>query len=142
MSHLSTFPASLFQGAPRHHDDDPEIEAVLWALKSAAIRATDNADVGFYAGYFADNAIGVTPGGIFSKQQILAAMKDGKFFNSSKIDDSRAVALGPDAGLVTYRATFERPGEPAVEMFVSTLYRHYHDGWRAVFYQQTLLPPK
>jgi hypothetical protein len=142
MSHLSTFPAALFQGAPRHHDDDPEIEAVLWALKSAAIRATEDADVDFYANYLADNAIGVTPSGIFNKQQILDAMKEGKSFKSSKIDDSRAVALGLDAGLVTYRATFERPGEPAVEMFVSTLYRRYHDGWKGVFYQQTLLPVK
>ena len=47
-----------------------------------------------------------------------------------------------DAGLVTYRATFESQGKPAVEMFVSTLYRRYHDGWKGVFYQQTLLPPR
>lgn len=142
MSHLSRFPQALFQGAPRHHDDDPEIEAILVALKAAAIRATEKADVDFYASYLADNAIGVTPLGVFSKQQILEGMRSGKTFKSSKIEDSRAVALGQDAGLVTYRATFEVPGEPPVEMFVSTLYRRYHDGWKGVFYQQTPLPSK
>ncbi len=142
MSHLSTFPQALFQGAPRHHDDDPEIEAILVALKAAAIRATEKGDADFYANYLADNAIGVTPLGVFNKQQILEGMKGGKTFKSSKIEDSRAVALGLDAGLVTYRATFEAPGEPPVEMFVSTLYRRYHDGWKGVFYQQTPLPSK
>jgi hypothetical protein len=141
MSHLSTFPQALFQGVPRHHDDDPEIEAILVALKAAAMRATEKADVAFYASYLADNAIGVTPAGIFNKQQILEGMRSGKTVRSSKIEDSRAVALGPDAGLVTYRATFEAPGEAPVEMFVSTLYRRYHDGWKGVFTQQTPLPP-
>jgi hypothetical protein len=134
------FPQALFQGAPRHHDDDPEIEADLVALKAAAIRATERADVDFYASYFADNAIGVTPLGILNKQQMLENMKGGNTFKSSKVADSRAVALGPDAGLVTYRATFAQPDGSAVEMFVSTLYRRYHDGWRGVFYQQTPLP--
>lgn len=142
MSHLSSFPQALFQGAPRHHDDDPEIEAILVALKAAAIRATEKADVDFYASYLADNAIGVTPLGVVNKQQILEGMRSGKTLKSSKIEGSRAVALGQDAGLVTYRATFEAPGEPPVEMFVSTLYRRYHDGWKGVFYQQTPLPSK
>ena len=142
MSHLSSFPQALFQGAPRHHDDDPEIEAILVALKAAAIRATEKADVDFYASYLADNAIGVTPFGVVNKQQILEGMRSGKTLKSSKIEGSRAVALGQDAGLVTYRATFEAPGESPVEMFVSTLYRRYHDGWKGVFYQQTPLPSK
>ena len=142
MSHLSTFPQALFQGVPRHHDDDPEIEAILVALKAAAMRATEKADVDFYASYLADNAIGVTPSGVYNKQQILQGMKNGKTFKSTNIEGSRAVALGPDAGLVTYRATFAAPGEPPVEMFVSTLYRRYHDGWKGVFYQQTPLPSK
>jgi hypothetical protein len=142
MSHLSTFPLGLLQGAPRHHDDDPEIEAVLLALKAAAVLATEKADVGFYASYLADNAIGVTPQGVFDKQQILDGIRGGKAFHSSKIEDSRAVALGSDAGIVTYRATFETPGKPPTQLFVSTLYRRYHDGWKGVFYQQTPLPAR
>jgi hypothetical protein len=142
MSHLSNFPQSLQSGSPGHAPADPEIESVLLALKSAAIRATERADVGFYADYLSDDAIGVTPFGVFNKQQILAGMKDGKSFKSSKIEDTRAVALGEDAGLVTYRATFEVEGRPATDFFVSTLYRRFDDGWKGVFYQQTPLPAK
>jgi len=141
MSHLSTFPTGLMQGAPLHQDDDPQIEAVLLALKAAAIRATEKGDMTFYADYLADDAIGITPFGIFNKQQILAGMKDHKFFKSSQIRDSRAVALGADAGFVTYRATFEISGRPPADFFVSTLYRRFGDGWKGVFYQQTPLPP-
>jgi hypothetical protein len=142
MSHLSTFPAGLQRDVPDHDRVESEIEAALLALKSYAIRATEKGDAAFYADYLADDAIGVTPFGVFNKQQILEGMKDGKSFKSSKIEDSRAVALGEDAGLVTYRATFEIEGRPATEFFVSTLYRRFEDGWKGVFYQQTPLPQK
>jgi hypothetical protein len=142
MSHLSTFPAGLQRDVPDRDHVESEIEAALLALKSYAIRATEKGDTAFYADYLADDAIGVTPFGVFNKQQILEGMKDGKSFKSSKIEDSRAVALGEDAGLVTYRATFETEGRPPTEFFVSTLYRRFEDGWKGVFYQQTPLPAK
>jgi hypothetical protein len=142
MSHLSNFPAGLQRDSGSHGHVESEIEAVLLALKAAAIRATEKGDAAFYADYLANDAIGVTPFGVFNKQQILQGMKDGKSFKSSKIEDSRAVALGDEAGLVTYRATFEVEGRPAAEFFVSTLYRRFGDGWKGVFYQQTPLPAK
>jgi hypothetical protein len=142
MSHLSNFPDGLQRDGASYGHAESEIESVLLALKAAAVRATEKADVAFYADYLADDAIGVTPFGIFNKQQILQGMKDGKSFKSSKIEDSRAVALGEEAGLVTYRATFEVEGRPATEFFVSTLYRRFGDGWKGVFYQQTPLPAK
>ncbi|HEV7607127.1 MAG TPA: nuclear transport factor 2 family protein [Steroidobacteraceae bacterium] len=142
MSHLSNFPDGLQRDGASYSHAESEIESVLLALKAAAVRATEKADVAFYADYLADDAIGVTPFGIFNKQQILQGMKDGKSFKSSKIEDSRAVALGEEAGLVTYRATFEVEGRPASEFFVSTLYRRFADGWKGVFYQQTPLPAK
>ena len=142
MSQLSKIPTAFLRGAHRHQDDDAEIEAILMALKSAAIQATQKGDVGFHASYLADHAIGVTPAGVFNKQQILEGIKNGTAFRSSRIENSRAVALGTDAGMVTYRATFEAPGKPSAEMFVSMLYRKYHDGWKGVLYQQTPLPPR
>jgi hypothetical protein len=142
MSHLSNFPDALRGSTADATHDVPEIEAVLLALKSAAIRATEKGDVAFYADYLSEDAIGVTPFGVFNKQQILAGMKDGKTFKSSKVEDTRAIALGDDAGLVTYRATFEAAGREPAEFFVSTLYRCREDGWKGVFYQQTPLPAK
>jgi len=139
MSHLSSVPPALQQSPEKVDPYESEIEAVLLALKAAAIRANEKGDVSFYAEYLADDAIGVTPQGVFDKQQILAALKSGGF-KSTKVEDTRAFALSDDAGMVTYRAWFEIGGAPAREVFVSTLYRRYVDGWKGVFYQQTPLP--
>jgi hypothetical protein len=103
MSHLSSFPNALHQAPEKGDSYESEIEAVLLALKAAAIRASDKGDVSFYAEYLADDAVGVTPQGIFNKQQILAALNNGSF-RSLKVEDSRAFALSDDAGMVTYRA--------------------------------------
>src|SRR5262245_14896060 len=124
MSHLSTFPAGLQQQPQNSDKFESEIEAVLLALKAAAIRATEKGDVAFYADYLAEDAIGVTPQGVLDKQQILALLKKGGF-KSSKVEDTRAIALSDDAGMVTYRAWIETPEWPAHEVFVSTLYRRY-----------------
>ena len=141
MSHLTVFPEAL-KNAARVEESEPSIPAELLALKNAALRATAESDVAFYAGYLSEHAIGVTPFGVFDKQQILQAMKDGKSFRSKRVEDERAVPLGVDAGLVTYRATFEAPDGGEVVFFVSTLYRRFADGWKGVFYQQTPLPAK
>lgn len=139
MSHLSSVPPALQQSPDKIDPYESEIEAVLLALKAAAIRANEKGDVSFYAEYLADDAIGVTPQGIVDKQQILAAIKNGGF-RSAKVEDTHAIVLSDDAGMVTYRAWFEISGGPAREVFVTTLYRRYVDGWKGVFYQQTLLP--
>ena len=139
MSHLRSVPDALQQMPERGDPYESEIEAVLLALKAAAIRANEKGDVSFYAEYLADDAIGVTPQGVFNKQQILAALKNGGFL-SSRVEDTRAFALSDDAGMVTYRAWFEIAGGAPREVFVSTLYRRYVGGWKGVFYQQTPLP--
>ncbi|HTU68169.1 MAG TPA: nuclear transport factor 2 family protein [Steroidobacteraceae bacterium] len=138
MSHLSSIPAALKQGLPA----DPfetEIEVVLLALQAASVRALERGDTVFYAEYLADDAICVMPEGVLTKQRVLAMLKDGGF-RASKIEDARAIALSDDAGMVTYRASIEAPGAAAREMFVSTLFRRYEEGWKGVFYQQTVLP--
>jgi hypothetical protein len=139
MSHLRSVPDALQQRPERGDPYESEIEAVLLALKAAAIRANEKGDVSFYAEYLSDDAIGVTPHGVFNKQQILAALKNGSF-RSSRIEDTRALALSDDAGMVTYRAWFEAAEGPPREVFVATLYRRYVDGWKGVFYQETVLP--
>ena len=139
MSHLSSVPSALQQSPDRVDPYESEIEAVLLALKAAAIRANEKGDVSFYAEYLADDAIGVTPHGVFDKQQILTALENGSL-RSARVEDTRAFVLSDDAGMVTYRAWFTEVDGPPREVFVSTLYRRYVDGWKGVFYQQTPLP--
>jgi uncharacterized protein DUF4440 len=141
MSHLTALPESM-KGAPLVDEPEAPIQAELLALKNAALRATAAGDVAFYADYLSEQALGVTPFGVFNKQQILQGMKDGRSFRSKSVDDEHAMALGADAGLVTYRATFESAEGQESVFFVSTLYRRFPDGWKGVFYQQTPLPAK
>jgi hypothetical protein len=140
MSHLSHIPGAM-TAAPLGTQADNDVKRALLALKDAAIRATAEQDVAFYANYLSDDAVGVTPFGVFDKQQILRGMEDGRSFRSRRIGDTRAVVLGEDAGLVTYRATFET-ADGETEFFVSTVYRRFADGWKGIFYQQTPLPKR
>jgi len=116
------------------------IEDELEQLKAKAIQATASADALFYDGYLADDAIGVTPTGVFNKAQILKAMAGGQAFKSTKIEDSEARALGKNVGLVTYKATFERQSAGPLVVFVSTVYARKDGVWKGIFYQQTPLP--
>ena len=113
------------------------MEQELLQIKDQAIEATRKRDQDFYRGYLSDDAIAVVPAGTFSKDQIVAAMGAGTF-QSSAIDDERVIPLGPDAGVVTYVATFGE-GEQARRVFVATVYRRLAGVWRGVLYQQTPL---
>jgi hypothetical protein len=113
------------------------IEQELLDLKDQALEATRKRDTAFYREYLTDDAIAVVPAGIFTRDQIVGAMGQGTF-QSSAIDDERAVPLGTDAGMVTYVATFGEGGE-ARRAFVTTVYRRLDGAWRGVFYQQTPL---
>lgn len=116
-----------------------DTEKALLSMKDAALAASRTGDADFYDGYLADDAVAVVPGGVFGKDEIVAAMGKGDAFRSTKIEDVKATVLTPESGLVTYRATFDRPGGKSAEMFVTTVYRKDPEGWRGVFYQQTPL---
>jgi hypothetical protein len=113
------------------------VEQELLELKDLALEATRNRDTAFYREYLADDAIAVVPAGTFNRDQIVEAMGSG-VFQSSAIDEERAIPLGSDAGMVTYVATFGN-GTEARRAFVSTVYRRLAGTWRGVFYQQTAL---
>jgi len=122
------------------HTTTSRIEAELLKLKDEALAATQRSDGAFYRGYLADDAIAVVPAGIFDKEKIVQAMSAGAGFRSKEINDEKAMVLGSDSGLVTYRATFEKPDGTSSAAFVSTLYRRIDGKWKGIFYQQTPLP--
>jgi hypothetical protein len=112
-----------------------EVEAALRALKEQVLAATRNRDQDFYRGYLADDAVAVLPAGVFDKAAVIAALGAPRVaFQASAIEDTRVMVLGPDTGIVTYRATF---GDQVV--FVSTVYARRDGAWQGVFYQQTPL---
>jgi hypothetical protein len=116
------------------------IESELLALKDLALAATKNADGDFYQSYLADHAMAIVPFGVFDKKAIVDQMASGHTpFRSAKVEDTRAIALTQDSGLVTYKATYEQPGKGTLEVFVTTVYAKVRGEWKGVFYQQTPL---
>lgn len=118
------------------------VATTLLALKDKALSATQRGDAEFYRDYLADDAIAIVPVGILGKEQIIRAMSDGKgAFKSRSITDTQAIVLSSDSGVVTYKATFERPGSPEelFSMFVTTAYAKIDGEWKGVLYQQTPL---
>jgi ketosteroid isomerase-like protein len=111
----------------------------LIRLKNEALAATQRADGDFYAGYLADDAVAITPYGVFDKAAVVAQMgSTSSSFKSESVDDVRAVELSPTSGVVSYRANYAARGDaPATSVYVTTVYRRDADGWKGVVYQQT-----
>ena len=118
-----------------------DIQTTLLSLKDKALEATKNADAAFYNNYLADNAIAVVPFGVFDKKAIVHLMGSGDSpFKSVKIEDTKAVVLTPESGIVTYKATYEilKEGTKNISVvFVTTVYAKINGEWKGVFYQQT-----
>jgi uncharacterized protein DUF4440 len=118
---------------------DPRDE--LLRLKQAALDASARLDGDFYDAYLADGARALTPAGVATKAQVVAAARVGGF-RCVRVDDTEVDLLCADVGVVTYRATFALPAGETVDMLVSTVYRRDGGGWKGVLYQQTPVSAK
>lgn len=115
------------------------VESILLSLKDRALEATKNSDADFYQSYLDDNAMAIVPFGVFDKEAIVQQMGSvNSQFKSSRIDDTRAIVLTPESGIVTYKATYEKQDSDIIsEVFVTTVYAKINGDWKGVFYQQT-----
>ncbi|HTE12024.1 MAG TPA: nuclear transport factor 2 family protein [Chitinophagaceae bacterium] len=115
-----------------------DIKSILLSLKEKALEATKNADAEFYEDYLADNAVAIVPIGVFDKKRIVEQMgSKNSPFKSSKIEDTKAIVLTPESGIVTYKATYQKPDKSEYQVFVTTVYSKINNTWKGVFYQQT-----
>jgi ketosteroid isomerase-like protein len=113
-----------------------DAEQELLDLKERALTATRERDQAFYQDYLADDAVAVLPAGVFGKAAVVAALAGPQVsFQSSAVQDTQVTVLGPDAGVVTYRAVLT-----GGTVFVTTVYARRDGRWRGVLYQQTPLP--
>jgi hypothetical protein len=119
-------------------------ESILLSLKDQALEATKNADGNFYQHYLADHAMAIVPFGVFDKKAIIQQMSAANSaFKSINVDDTKAIVLTPESGIVTYKATYpEKEKNSTFEVFVTTVYSKIDGEWKGVFYQQTPLKKK
>ena len=117
-----------------------DVKAILLSLKEKALEATKNGDGRFYEGYLSDDAVAVAPAGIFPKKVIVEQMSSqNSQFKSSRIEDTKAIILTPESGIVTYIASYKRQDDSEYSVFVTTVYAKRENIWKGVFYQQTPL---
>jgi hypothetical protein len=119
------------------------IKELLLSLKDKALEATKSADAEFYQNYLDDSAMAIVPFGVFDKAAIVQQMGSSNSpFKSSKIEDTKAIVLTPESGIVTYKATYNISKEGknnSFTVFVTTVYAKIKGQWKGVFYQQTPL---
>jgi hypothetical protein len=53
-----------------------------------------------------------------------------------RIEDTKIVVLGPEAGFVSYKAIYE-DGAGEFAVMTTTIYKKSPDGWKGILYQQT-----
>ena len=112
--------------------DPTQLEQDGWAALSKGTGAD------FYRNVLADDALMVLPNGVMGRDATIEAFLTAPQWTEFKLDDVQEVTIGPDAVLVTYRATASRGGdEPRYEALMSSVYRRTVDGWRLVLHQQT-----
>lgn len=120
-----------------------DVESILLKLKDEALHATQEGDGAFYQNYLSDNAIAIVPFGVFNKQAIVQQMSSVKSaFKSTAIEDTKAIVLTPESGIVTYKATYTKPDGNNFDVFVTTVYTKKNGEWKGVFYQQTPIQKK
>lgn len=119
-------------------DTIENVSEVLLSLKEEALEATKNADSDFYENYLDKDALAIVPAGVFDKNAIVQQMGSSQSaFRSLSVNDTKAVALSPESGFVTYKAVFEKPDKTTFEVFVTTIYAKRDGGWKGILYQQT-----
>lgn len=117
-----------------------DVKSTLLSLKDQALEATKKADADFYQNYLDDRAIAIVPFGRFDKKAIVEQMGSGHSpFKSVRVDDTQAIVLTPESGVVTYKATYQQEDKTLLEVFVTTVYAKIKGQWKGVFYQQTPL---
>ena len=116
-----------------------DVASELAELKDRALKASSENDRDFYASYLADDAVAILPFGQLSKAQVLGSMVGAKApFSAKRIEDTDIKVLGPDVGVVTYKAIYDRDGREFA-VAATTVYRRQDGRWQGVLYQQTRL---
>nr|WP_298436889.1 nuclear transport factor 2 family protein [uncultured Jannaschia sp.] len=81
--------------------------------------------------------LGIYPDGPAGRDGHVGQLADGPTVAAYALTEARVVPLGGDVALLTYRATFARPGAASEAMWVSSIWRRVGGGWINIFSQDT-----
>ena len=112
-----------------------QAETAVW---DALVKGDSQAD----ADALSDDFLGVYPDGFSGKAAHVEQVSDGATVTRFDLSEVQARALGPDHGLLCYRADYLRPGRTETEaMYVSSIWERTETGWINIFSQDTPADP-
>ena len=112
-----------------------ELESRVW---TALVQGDTQADEQLLAADF----LGVYATGFANRDEHAGQLAAGPVVASFALSQARLLDLGPDTALLSYLATWTRPGAPAPQrMFISSIWRRRDGRWRNVFSQDTPAAP-
>ena len=115
-------------------DPTPDIEACERRVWEALLRGDKAADEQLLHRQF----IGVYPDGFADRDAHTGQLASGPTISSYALEQIKTIWLGPEHALISYRATFTRPGRDTAEvMYVSSIWRRSGEGWVNIFSQDT-----
>ena len=91
----------------------------------------------YYREHLADDALMAFPFGVLDRQHSLEAMERAEPWARFELDEPRVVQLGPDAGVVVYRASAQREGEEPFTAVMSSTFVRRNGDWKLAFHQQS-----
>ena len=82
--------------------------------------------------------LGVYPDGFSDRAGHSSQLAQGPSISSYRMEDCRALALGPEHGALSYRAVFRRVGRDRDEtMYVTSIWERTETGWINLLSQDT-----
>lgn len=92
----------------------------------------------FYGELMTDDAVMVlVNGAVLDKASVVQSLNEAPGWDGYEINDTRLVALGPDAAALVYRATAHRGGEDSFAAAMTSCYRIVDGSPRLALYTQT-----
>ncbi|MEO0861805.1 MAG: nuclear transport factor 2 family protein [Pseudomonadota bacterium] len=119
--------------APAH----PDLMADLLAAERAVWTALCTGDAAADRAALHADFLGVYPDGFADRAAHGAQLADGPSIDTFTLSQTRVLPLAEGLALLSYRATFHRPGGAEEVMWVSSLWRRQGGDWVNLFSQDT-----
>ncbi len=111
-------------------------ERALWDANLAG-------DGAYFAKALRDDALAVSPWGVLDRDAAVAGVNANRIpYTAYRLADLVALPLGPDAGLLTYRAEVDGTNDGASfthTVYATSTYVRENGRWLSAFHQQTLI---
>ena len=118
--------------------DNGKLLGDLLAHEERVWQALCDGDAAADSALLAEDFLGVYPDGFATRADHAAQLERGPSIIRFTLSEARALRLGAQHGLLSYRARFLRPGRPAEEeMYVTSVWEQRGAGWINLFSQDT-----